>query len=273
MPTLCVIDSNYLVDSELAVYLRNPENVVVLCDYVGLELFKAPDPVRMIHRSLEILMKSAGQALVLHRTVDLQRTPGVGRKYLPTMFDWQTSKYLAPFYQQVTQSPNDTETAKEIAEKRVEAIALAANAETSAREIVGFLPNFYRCIPKADIELLRKEGKLAGGIKDSLKEQAMEISRNIHEAKGISHDQMASMDLMHSYTFRYATTILIRMLRWFQQGAHPTNLNNIRNDAFDCGVVAYATYFDGLLTRDKKALGTYNEVTALLDEWYRLAPG
>lgn len=273
MPTLYVIDSNYLTDPALAKYLRSPENMVVLCDQVGLELFKATDPILMICRSFEPLMKSAGQAIVLRRTIDLQRTPGAGRKYSPAMFDVQTSACLAAFYRQVTKYGDTLQTAKEIDEKRVEAITLAANALATAEAIVEMFPEFHRHIPQADAEMLRKEGKLSAIVKDSVKAQAAGITRDIHKAMEIPHDLIVSADLMHAYTFRFATTVLVRLLRWFRQGARPTNLEKIRNDSFDCGVVTYATYFDGLLTRDKNARITYDEVTALLDDWYGVNPG
>ena len=59
--------------------------------------------------------------------------------------------------------------------------------------------------------------------------------------------------LKNSYVFRYAVSVYFLALRWIRDGGiDQVSPEKLRNDAVDMNYVAYATYFDGLLSMDKK---------------------
>ena len=272
MQTLKVIDSNYLRDPGLFEFLCNRENVVVLCDYVGLEVFKAGDPVRLITETMRPLASRADQVFVLQRTVAIQRTVGAGRGFSRDMIDFETTAGFPLFYQKVVSCVSGDNVETELGQKQKEAVTLAEDAKATADAMVRVFPTFFDRLPAKDVALMRQGKGLSLTIKTALRKQAIAMTAEIHRERNISQRRIEASDLMHSITFRFALSILILMLRWLRRGTAPTNMENIRNHAFDCGVAAYATYFNGLLTRDKEAQTTFTEITQLLDEWYGVPP-
>jgi hypothetical protein len=55
---------------------------------------------------------------------------------------------------------------------------------------------------------------------------------------------------------------------WIRRGS-PKNLNpnKIRNDIVDLNFAAFGTFFDGLMTNDKKQYALYVEAKLLLEEF------
>jgi hypothetical protein len=63
-----------------------------------------------------------------------------------------------------------------------------------------------------------------------------------------------------TFTFRYAICGYAWVLKRIEDGgAGKTKPEKLRNDVIDVNFAAYATYFDGLLTADKRAAEIYAE--------------
>jgi hypothetical protein len=73
--------------------------------------------------------------------------------------------------------------------------------------------------------------------------------------------------LPNSYILRYAVSSYLLALRWISDGG-PGNVkaNRLRNDLVDTHYVAYATFYDGLLTRDAKMTEIYQETRLVLEK-------
>ena len=74
----------------------------------------------------------------------------------------------------------------------------------------------------------------------------------------------------NSYLFRFAVCGYLLALRWITSGgACDVKATKLRNDVVDITYATYATYFDGLLTNDKKLISIYNDASFLLDTIFR----
>ena len=63
------------------------------------------------------------------------------------------------------------------------------------------------------------------------------------------------------------------VLRWISEGrVENVKPAKLRNDIVDMGYVAYATFFDGILTREKKVQEIYEESCLLLDQVFMSDP-
>lgn len=70
--------------------------------------------------------------------------------------------------------------------------------------------------------------------------------------------------LFYSYTFRYALRGLARAVDRISQGGHATTpLQKLMNEYTDMGYAAYATFLDGILTRDEKLKEVHRFATRL----------
>jgi hypothetical protein len=75
-------------------------------------------------------------------------------------------------------------------------------------------------------------------------------------------------DLYNTYIFRYSTAVFVFVIKWITNGGiGGVKPDRLRNDIVDLTYITYATYFDGLLTKDAKAAGIYRDTKELLKEF------
>lgn len=67
------------------------------------------------------------------------------------------------------------------------------------------------------------------------------------------------------YLYRYSLAIVIHLLWWIRNGSQPqTRLDRASNDFIDLSFAVYGTYYDGLMTSDKKAAWMYQNLCLAL---------
>jgi len=72
-------------------------------------------------------------------------------------------------------------------------------------------------------------------------------------------------DLPNTFIFRMALCSTVSFLKWIRAGGQrDTKPEKIRNDMVDVMLATYATYFDGLLTHDRKLRSLFAETSVLL---------
>jgi hypothetical protein len=72
-------------------------------------------------------------------------------------------------------------------------------------------------------------------------------------------------ELPNTFLFRTALCVYLLLKRWISVGgAHQTKPEKLRNDMVDVNFAVFATYFDGLLTADRKIAEIYREMDWLL---------
>lgn len=80
-------------------------------------------------------------------------------------------------------------------------------------------------------------------------------------------------EVRNTFIFRYALCGYVSILKRIEDGgAGRTKPEKLRNDVIDVNFAAFATYFDGLLTSDKRAGAIYAEAAALLREVFATPP-
>ena len=72
-------------------------------------------------------------------------------------------------------------------------------------------------------------------------------------------------ELPNTFIFRYSVCIHLLLIRWVHDGSNPTiKPQKLRNDIVDANFATFATYFDGLLSKDQKANDIYTEARFVL---------
>jgi hypothetical protein len=80
-------------------------------------------------------------------------------------------------------------------------------------------------------------------------------------------------EVRNTFIFRYALCGYVSILKRIEDGgAGKTKPEKLRNDVIDVNFAAFATYFDGLITSDKRARETYAEAEFLLREAFAMPP-
>ena len=66
--------------------------------------------------------------------------------------------------------------------------------------------------------------------------------------------------MRNAFLFRHSVCAFVWSLDWISQGgADNVRADRLRNDLVDVIFATYATYFDGLLSKDEKALRVYKQ--------------
>jgi hypothetical protein len=72
-------------------------------------------------------------------------------------------------------------------------------------------------------------------------------------------------DLPNTFLFRHALCAYLLHVRWIKNGGQKNvKPEKIRNDLVDVIFCSYATFFDGMLTHDKKLASLHDESRAVL---------
>jgi hypothetical protein len=73
-------------------------------------------------------------------------------------------------------------------------------------------------------------------------------------------------ELSNTFLYRFALCSCLLSLRWASHGGAETATNEkLRNDLIDLNFVSFATFFDGLLSDDAKAIDIYKAATRYLE--------
>jgi hypothetical protein len=79
--------------------------------------------------------------------------------------------------------------------------------------------------------------------------------------------------IRNTFLFRYAVCAYVSILKRIEEGGvGKISDENLRNDMVDVNFAAFATYFDGLLTSDKRAADIYARGEFLLREMFAIPP-
>jgi hypothetical protein len=72
-------------------------------------------------------------------------------------------------------------------------------------------------------------------------------------------------ELLNHYTFRYSLCGQLLAVRWGAHGgADGAKIRRLRNDLIDLHFATCATYFDGLMSEDRKSVSIYRQANEIL---------
>lgn len=247
-----VVDSSALRSPLLVTYLTGaPTNIAVVTENLWVELFKG-DGATNVERSLRTLADHPKQVIVLKpqakilklrprqaglqgRLVDEEQTEGFSR-YCRALYSNRWSEYEAR---------RDRERKQKIANRKYER---GLGSVESIREAINLLKQ--RCSPE-ELKALRRKELLPTEFWFRFSDYVFDTAEAF--ARQQDWGPVTGETLVYSYTFRYALCALARAVDWISAGGHATAApETIVNDYTDMAYAAYATFFDGILTRDEK---------------------
>lgn len=263
-----VIDTNQLRESSLNDFLaRSPKNKAVLIDYCAMEIYK-PGALDAVSNSLIILKHFSDQVLVLKGTMAIcgqrGRKAGLQRRLID---EAQT----ANFQQFVTDV--EAATAGDLIRRR----AVAEHSESAISQMNRILPDVGTLIdvmPTIAAKFSNEEkALLKAGIVNSTPTvkkiliDVFEISAHTFANHPSVHRLPTTNELPHTFIFRLVlATYLMAMERLLSGALTNAKPEKLRNDMIDMYFVSYGTFFDGVLSSDKRVNKIYKQVTSFLEK-------
>lgn len=261
-----VIDSNCLQSQALQAYLsRSTSNVAVLTDYAAMEAYKG-DTLASIFRSMEILAQFPRQVIVLKGTRAACSQRGRPARLQRRLIDRVQTDEFPAYVRHLAAARNGHHGLQaQLLDHGREATAhldrMLIDAETTGEAIQGISTIFSKderaCIRRGETPPRETVNKI---VKNVLTVAGQAFGQH-PDAKFIP----GYSELSNTFIFRAALCTYLLALDWAAHGgvkdAAPERL---RNDFVDMNFAAYATYFDGLMSSDKKTIRLHTEARVWL---------
>lgn len=261
-----VVDANFLRDSALSAYIEgDPRNQVVFTDYACMECYKG-NAIENIRRSLNIVSKYPDQVIVLKGTRDIIRLQSSGYPSLDDLVDYQQSAEFREFCHGVQAAlDGDVTLMSQLLRLGEEANAHFERMRVDASGTAEAIKEMAQSFTTGQLAELRRRDTLS-------KETGEIIVRNILSLAALffhAHPDVSKLPKSHelrdTFIFRFALAAQLLVIWWLTNGGiESVNMDRLRNDVVDMTYVAYATIFDGILSKDRKLLDIYEEATFVL---------
>jgi hypothetical protein len=261
-----IVDKNFLESDELRAYLaESKDNFAVITDYAQLEMLKGNALVNIL-KSTEILAQYPKQVLIL-KPIDVISSLKGKKKGRKKRFTGgrATRAFRKWCKKRARAKAGDKRLQQQIVDAGKEAAAqltaMLENAGTFAENIDEAAKRFTR----EELEILREHKPLPPEIVLKILEGTMDLAKQFFALHPDIGQLPSSDELPHTFIFRFSLCAYLHALRWIvAAGAKDARLERIRNDMIDVTFAAYATCFDGLLSKDNMASELYENANFLL---------
>jgi hypothetical protein len=265
-----VLDANCFQDPLLDEYLRSStDNFVVFTDFACMETYK-PASVANIYKSIQVAARYPAQVLVLKPTPEIIRLQDRDPHLGPDEFvDVEQTKGFAKFCEGVRRAAGgDKWFERQVLGFRREALRHFDRMLSDAEGYGDSIAAVRGSLTAEHVRALRERAPLSPGDGQKMIEMILWIAGILFR----DHPEVTRLPKPFSaarktHIFRIALANYVLAARWIGDGgAVGVKSERLRNDIVDMTYVAFATQFDGLLSRDKKMLELYEETRFILDE-------
>jgi hypothetical protein len=260
--TRVVVDSNFLRSPDLVAFLAaKPTNHVVLTEFILMEQHRSSNPLHTVRESLALCSKFAAQVIVLKRSPEILRLSTRSEGLQRRMIDFtQTSAF--PDYCSALCDPNRKGQVDSLIARRA---AESAQHMALLLDDCKYLPEIYGRISggftNGELIEIRQRRPFRRTTQFKLLDAMFEESRRLYLATNVEEQYWPKTvgDAVNSYPFRYAVCMMLHYMRWVRDGEPQRAVQKLRNDIVDVNTAAFATFFDGLLSRDGNLTGIHAE--------------
>jgi hypothetical protein len=256
----CVVDINYLREPKLEEYLaKSKDNYVVFTDFAGMEIYKH-DALNNLACKLEIVSRYPHQVIVLKGTQEIVSLTLGPNKLPQSLIDNTQTSGFPKFCSDIKSALKGDKLLLE------EILSIASSSSQYLNEdltrnykrIISATIGFAKSCNPLHLKALRNGKELHQDIIENLTKHIFGVTL-IFLKEHLNVQAPPEFDSMKkSYVFRYFASAYLWSLRWIKYGGiEQVPEEKIRNDIVDMSYVTYATYFDGLLSLDKKLNAIY----------------
>lgn len=266
-----VVDTNQLRDPTLREYLASSRtNFAVLPDYTSMEMYNGAT-VEQLLSTVEILSEFTRQVIVLKPTLQVCRLSGREAGLTRRLIDDRQTATFSEYCRHVQLAHDGN---RQLRNRVMKLQAAAANHLNSrliaaAPEFVAGMEGMVReTFADEELQALRaSKRRLLPSTATKLLVCVFRLSGRVFDRHATTPQWPATFhELRNTFPFRFALCACTSMVDWITSGGNTSpNPSKIRNDMVDIGIAAYATYFDGLLSKDGKAARIHEHARVILD--------
>lgn len=269
-----VVDSSLLECETLRGYLSaSSNNYAIVPDFVAMEAYKG-DTLNQIYSRMAILGENPKQVIVLKATQELCRLSGRAAASQTPLVDQSQTRGFPNYCQQLMAAKRgDVFLQKQLAEHGRVATNYIDSMLLDMKTLASGIGLIAKTYSPTELKILRRREKPTQEMHDKLIEQVCMLAQMFFAQHTGAVKMPKGAQLRNTFIFRYALCGYISILKRIENGtALEVKPDKLRNDVVDMNVAAIATYFDGLLTTDKKAALIHADAEFLLRELFPIPP-
>ena len=262
-----VIDINFLQKPELKDYLaKSRDNYVVFTDFACMEIYKC-NALKNLASKLKIVSQYPNQVIVLKGTREIISLTLFNNKLPQSLIDYIQTIGFLKFCEQTKSVFEDakylprqvlSQILSQVSSKELKASQYLDEQMQSHQLIVDGIKGLAKSYNPSHLKALRKGKELSPDFMYRMTKNILLVTRFLFEKHPDVQTHPDFEFLKNSYVFRFATCTHFLSLRWIKDGGiEQVAPEKLRNDVVDMSYVTYATYFDGLLSLDKKLNDIY----------------
>ncbi|MBZ0218107.1 MAG: hypothetical protein K8F25_16240 [Fimbriimonadaceae bacterium] len=261
-----IVDSNYMQDESLREYLsmRN-SNIAVLTDYSAIEPYKDPT-LRAMHLSMQILSDFPKQVIVLKSTQKLCRLSGRSAGLVRRMICEEQTRGFPEFCRGLQLAEKGQKGhRKKLLEYHKAATAILDGIFADAGSLLDnllavsneFNGNEIQSISRLQHPNAAVANKIFDLVNDFYHQSLEKFPGGIRKPR--------PEEVHNTFLFRHSLCAIVFLLQWIREGRQlQTKTDKLVNDLVDMQFAITATYFDGILSNDKRLLRLYVELKSAL---------
>jgi len=269
-----VIDTNFLQTEALRAYLAaSTDNYAVLTEFAAMESYKQ-DALDALNSQMGVLVQFPTQVIVLKGTLDVCSLSGRDAGTWERMIDETQTREFPEFCQHLIAAKRDDLSIREqIIENGREARANLDRMLSGSTPLSRGIEQMQQTYTPTELKSLRQRKGLTPQLQDKLVRDVLSLAGELMKQHPSVTDIPRDPQIRNTFLFRFALCASVSILKRIEEGdAEMVSDENLRNDMVDVNFAAFATYFDGLFTDDKRAADTYARSEYLLREMFAIPP-
>lgn len=266
-----VVDANYFEHNDLEAYFRaSGENRAILIDYAGMEMRKGADPVKNLSCSLSILRRYPKHVLVLKGTRVITGMNTVTQGLRARLVDKNQTRGFAEFCRHIQfAAAGDERYIKEVEASAVDAKRHFSQLESGLIAIQDVIAGYTTRFTSKQLTELRESKRYSKELCGTMKMHLGEIWEDICRAHPDIRQLQSLEEVVNNIAFRYVVAGYVWLLEKLRRGAsgkQALSAKKVTSDFVDIVYVAYATYFDGVLSKERRVQQNFGETLAILKQ-------
>jgi hypothetical protein len=262
-----VIDSNQLNNPKLEQFLeKSPRNFAILCEFVSMEIYKG-NSIKKIFKSMEILSKFPNQVIILKGARKLSilnaRQKGLQRRFVDDSATGEFKGYLSDLKIAASGDIRYRNAVMELSQYANEHFnQMLIDVDAIKDSII----TFSKSLTKAEKGMIRKNEFYIFEIVNKIVNATCEISAEFvaNSNFGVSIPTMS--ELPYTYYYRVIlSSFLMGIVRGAEGEIKSVQSDKFRNDMVDMSIAATATFFDGIMSDDKRLIEMYAKICRVLN--------
>ena len=263
-----VIDSNRLRSDDLRAFLAlNAENYAVLTDYAWMEAYKG-NSVVSIQNSMSILRDFPDQVIVLKGTKAVSaldpRAPGIAKRMYWSRGGQEFHDTVAGLQQAEEGHPGA------LSQILKHGKSADGHMETILGDMDG-LPGAFSDMMRTmftqdEVSALRAGEPHSAALVRKFFDIADYVALRFYKAHPEKPQPPTRRSRYDSFMYRFSMACLLYFLSWVRDGSQLNKAPaKLRNDVIDINFATYGTYFNGVMSDDKRVQALHLELRVVLE--------